>query len=170
MALAGIHIAVDGESILLYSPFHPAMPPAARRIGGRWTGEAWRFDARDELDARELARAVYGTDGDDDAELVDVRFTITEPVRALRGGVYFGGRLVARAVGRDSGAWLGDGVLQVDGPPPQSSGSSRRWETMLYPGTYEIRDVPEPAIPASDDWVASCEIVRRHARAGGDSE
>ena len=170
MALAGIHVEVDDESVLLFAPYHPAIPPAARRIGGRWTGEAWRFDARDEMDARELARAVYGTDGDDNAEIVDVRFTIAEPVRALRGGVYFAGRVIARASGRDSGAWLGDGVLQVDGESPLSCGSARRWETMLQPGTYEIRDVPEPAIHTSEDRAASCEIVRRHARAGGAAE
>ena len=163
MALAGVRVEVNEQSVLVYSPYHPAIPSAARRLGGRWTGEAWRFDPRDETDVRALARSVYGTDGDDGAALVDALLTVSEPVRAVRGSVYFAGRVIASARGRDSGAWLGDGILQVDGPAPQSCGSARRWETMLHPGTYEVRDVPEPALALSDDSAVDWEIVRRHA-------
>ena len=159
MTLAGVRVVLTDQSVLLYSPYHPETPPAARRLGGRWTGVAWRFDARDEASVRELARSVYGTDGDDNAPIVDALLTVTEPVRTLRGGVYFGGRAIASATGRDSGAWLGDGVVQLAGSPPRSGGSSRRWETLLAPGSYEVRDVPEPALVGVPG--ISWEIVRR---------
>ena len=159
MALAGVRVVATDQSVVLYSPYHPEVPPAARRLGGRWTGDAWRFDARDEASVRELARSVYGTDGDDNAPIADARLTVTETVRTLRGSVYFGGRAIASATGRDSGAWLGAGVIQLTGSSPRSGGSSRRWETLLAPGTYEVRDVPEPALVGAPG--ITWEIVRR---------
>jgi hypothetical protein len=91
-----------------------------------------------------LCHEIYGTDGSAVAvsDLVTARVTITTTWYEDRAGLFAGGRLVARAFDRDSGARLGDGVIILRGNAT-SGGSRKNWETRIQGGSiFEIRDLP----------------------------
>ena len=161
---------IKGENggLATRTPFHPAFPARARKLGGRWDGKYWTFDARDESRVRELCREIYGTDGEDEAasDRVTVRVTVGGGGwNARRQGLYLCGREVARAFGRDSGAKLGEGVVVLEGGFT-SGGSVKNWETQARPGTvFEMRDVPRRAVAAvgngTDDGL-TLEVIEEH--------
>lgn len=152
--MSNVSILPSGTGkILVLSPYHPDFPAKAKRLGGRFTTapeKGWIFDARDEQRVRELLVKVYGTDGTPvpKSQLLTVR---TDPSKCdVRGGgagaeLWLAGRQVARALGRDSGARLGDGVVVVSGGF-SSGGSVKNYKVAYRAGTvFELRDVPREA-------------------------
>lgn len=133
----------DGK-IYAESPYHPALPSPAKKLGGKWQTPYWVFDERDDERVRAMYKEIYGTDGDDAPDLVTLRITVKdEPWSAWRTGVFLAGRLIARATERDSGAILGNGVVIIEGKEPTSGGSLVNWSTIIREGTVlELRDVP----------------------------
>jgi hypothetical protein len=139
----------DSPAILCRTPYHPAFVEQARRLGGRWSpaSRAWIFDCRDRDRVEALCREVYGTAGEDDCDLVSVRIRARTDLYGAQEAVYFAGRVVAQARGRDSGARLGQGVVQIAGDQPRSGGSARYWHTIVFAGSeFELRDLPRPAV------------------------
>lgn len=141
-----VRIERTGDAVVLAAPYHPDLPARAKALGGRWDGRAWRFDGRDEARARELARSIYGTDGEDNPELVTFRVTLTER-DATQQELWLAGRLVARRPGRDIPVRLGDGVIMVSGQFPSRAGSARHPELGGVGVVLEVRDVPRPVVP-----------------------
>ena len=126
------------------TPFNGTFVLGARKLAGKWKGEAWHFPASQEERVRRLCREVYGADGKC-ADLVTLQLRFPELHEAERRAVFIAGREVVRATGRDSGAWLGEGVVLVSGEVG-SGGSAKYWTTRIEPGTtIEILDVPRPA-------------------------
>jgi hypothetical protein len=143
-----IKITVQGDKITTQTPYNPDFPARAKKLGGKWQAstKSWMFDARDEGRVRELVSDIYGTDGDNTGELVDVRVTIKEDWSEWRQGLFLYGKNVARAYGRDSGATIGDGVSIESGQGFTSSGSMKNWRTKALEGTvFILRDVPRKA-------------------------
>lgn len=140
-----ITIKSDAGRTTCSSPYHPDFPKRARNLGGKWSGSAWVFDSRDEERVRQLCRDIYGTDGSavEPADLVTVRITIEDNWNAPnRGSIWFAGRQIARAWGRDSGAKLGDGVVLLEGRAA-SGGSRNNWYAFIRgPAVIEVRDLP----------------------------
>lgn len=130
--------------VLLKSPYNPDLPGPARELGGKWDGESWVFDARDEEAVAELARAVYGTDGRSPS--ID---TVTLLVKAddldhrnASKSLWFAGRQVVYVTGRDSGARLADGIIVRSGKF-KSGGSMKNYQVVYAADTIvEIRDLP----------------------------
>jgi hypothetical protein len=136
-----IHIATDGKNTTARSPYHPDLPARAKALGGKWDGDAWTFDARDEARVQAMYREIYGTDGTD-GDLVTIRCSFRLDYEADKNAIFIGGREVARARGRDSGATIGDGVVFVAGSAT-SGGSAKNWKTIIREGSVvEIRDMP----------------------------
>lgn len=147
------------QSVALTSPYHPDLPRAARHLGGHWSGERWFFDLRDEAGVRSLAREIYGTDGDDGAELVTVRLRLNAG-RTWTDELYWGGRQIARRFSRDSHVQLGDDVVVVTGGFPAHGGSRKNPAVAAEEGTVlEVRDVPAPAALKPCGW-AEVELPR----------
>lgn len=143
--MSKVNITRSGNEISVSSPFNPAFVRRAKYLGGKWNAETkvWTFDARDEEDVRALCLDIYGIDGSP-VKLVDVRVTYNYSECSDRDAIYFCGREIARAWGRDSGAKLGNGVKLVKGKV-HSGGSVKNWATIIEKGTVlVIRDVPEP--------------------------
>lgn len=73
-----------------------------------------------------------------------------------------GGRTIARAYGRDTGAKAGDGVI-VDAGKIDSAGSAKNWKTVAREGTViRVLDVPRAtaeALCAADHQAYRVEIV-----------
>lgn len=145
--MSDVTITTTESQVRVHSPYNPAFPDEAKKLGGKWQADskAWVFDARDESRVRELCREVYGTDGSDDGDQVTLKITIHDEIGARHQALYFAGRQVARAWGRDSGARLGEGVVVLEGGFG-SGGSVKNWRTKARAGTvFELRDVPRPA-------------------------
>ena len=143
-----VQIERAGDAVKLAAPYHPALPNQAQALGGRWdpVERVWRFDARDEARVRELARSIYGTDGEDNPELVTIRVTLTRR-EASRQELWLAGRLVAKRRNWDLPVSLGNGVIIVKGKFPWTGGTSKS-PTLGGEGVVlEIRDVPRPAVP-----------------------
>jgi excisionase family DNA binding protein len=146
-----IKITTEGTKTTLTSPYHPDLPAAARKLGGRFDGatKAWKFDARDESRVRDLARQVYGTDGDTAIELVTVRLDLDRLSDAPN--LWFAGREVARRPGRDDSVRLGENVIVIEGGFAGSGGSMKYPRLVAKDGTIlEVRDLPRAAVEAED--------------------
>lgn len=157
----GIKMEVAGGRVMIYSPYNRAFVARARKLGGSWdsTGKAWKFDERDVERVKSLVADVYGHYFDSDVEIVDVRITSADGIEIYRKPIYCGPREVARAWGRDSGAKLGDGVVQLEGRI-MSGGSVKNWQTRCSAGSvFEVRDFPKAQVEKIDRDTWDVEIV-----------
>src|SRR4051812_31627904 len=109
-----VKIEVDGNALRVVSPYDPAFVSRAKALGGKWSAPAWVFDARDEGRVRELCAELYGSDGST-SDVVTLRATYEGGKGKGQKPIYCGGRTVARAFGRDSGAKLGEGIVLLEG-------------------------------------------------------
>ncbi|KLU62304.1 hypothetical protein CEB3_c13480 [Peptococcaceae bacterium CEB3] len=147
-----VRIAMNANKLTMQSPFHPDLPEKARALGGKFaqTEKVWVFDPRDEERVRELAREIYGTDGETVVKTVAVRLHLDQ-FAFDEDKIWFGGRRVAVRMYRDSAVQLGEGVIILAGGFPRSGGSARY--PMLNPETgtvLEVRDVPESLVKEED--------------------
>lgn len=148
----------DGK-IALHSPFHPALPAAAKARGGTWDkrGECWVFDSRDEEAVRAIARSIFGTDGSDAPRLVTVQHRVTGADASLQ-ALWFGGRQVAHRSVRDAAVRLGAGTVITSGDFPGSGGSSHYPQLRGAGTVLEVRDVPVSLVVVDDDtWIVSAD-------------
>lgn len=141
-----VDLEITDKTITVSSPYHPDFPSRARKLGGSWhsTSKTWTFDVRDLERVKELCRSIFGEDGTDEITLnvVTLRVTVTSEWHEERDSLFLAGRMIARAVGRDSGARLGNGIVLLDGKIT-SGGSAKYWCTVAEKGTvFELRDVP----------------------------
>ena len=166
--MSGIKMEVAGGRVMIYSPYNRTFVARAKKLGGKWmaAGKAWTFDERDADRVKALVGDVYGHFFDADVELVDVRITCSEIVEADRKPIMCGPREVARAWGRDSGAKLGDGVVQLEGRV-YSGGSVKNWDTRASAGSvFEVRDYPKAQVEKIDAETWAVEIVAQREAEG----
>jgi hypothetical protein len=133
-----------GPRLSVICPYHPNFPPAARALGGKWDPDrkTWWFDPRDEEDVRATLRKIYGHDGDQEVELVDVEFRL-DPEREYPQSLFVFGRQLAYRPARDAPVRLGEGVRVLAGRFANSAGS-RRYPAIGRPHDVVllVRDVP----------------------------
>lgn len=165
-----IKMEIAGGRVMIYSPYNRTFVARAKKLGGKWmaAGKAWTFDERDADRVKALVGDVYGHFFDADVELVDVRITCAEVVEADRKPIMCGPREVARARGRDSGAKLGDGVVQLEGRI-YSGGSVKNWDTRASAGSvFEVRDYPKAQVEKIDRDTWEVEIVSEGTAEGAE--
>lgn len=152
----------DARRVVLQAPYHPECPAWAKEIGGRWDRDlkVWHFDVRDEGRVRELARAVYGTDGAGSTVSVRLRLHGCRMKREF----WFAGRLLASRPGRDADVRLGDGVILEDGSWP-ASGRDAGAGSVANPIIGEprgvvllVRDLPEAHSDVEEIKGGDCEF------------
>jgi len=139
-----IHIERTDKSLMVSSPYVPQLPKKARDLGGKWdsTNKIWVFDLRDETRVQRLYEDTYGEWPGAEAIKVDIQLTAIGIPWGDKSSIFFGGREIARAYGRDSGAKLGNGVVVLKGGF-DSGGSVKNWATKALEGTViELRDIP----------------------------
>lgn len=128
--------------IKVKSPYNRRFVDEAKNLGGKWAAPYWVFDIRDEARVRGLCLHHYCEDGASPVEKVTIRASFPKGAYAGRDAITVGGRYVATATGRDSGAKLGTGVVLLSGKF-RSGGSVKNWATVADEGTEVlIRDVP----------------------------
>lgn len=161
-----VKITTDEKRVFVSAPYNPDFPHRAKRLGGKWSakGKAWAFDIRDEERIRNVCLEVFGDDGSAQ-NLITLRCTYAPelfpaPMSTLS-TKYLAGREVARAMSRDGGIDLGEGVVIIKGW--LGSGGSVKNPTIRYDeeGTvFEIRDVVEAAARnALDEHPGLIEII-----------
>lgn len=133
------------DRILCTTPFHPDFAARAKKLGGRWepSEKSWRFDRRDEASVRALCVRLFGTDGSPEtaSDVLTIRAS-SDVCESRADSLWLAGRQVARVLGRDSGAKLGDGVVVLSGSFG-SGGSVKNPRITVREGTtFELRDVP----------------------------
>ena len=147
------------NSILVQSPYSPDLPARAKTLSGRWNGEAWSYPIAAEEQVRSLYMDIYG-EWDISVETVTL-ICVAERGYAEKGPLTLGGRIVARAWGRDSGARTGDGVIILDGGFC-SGGSMKNWVTRVN-GSVEFKLIDVARSKAQQlikdpEWCDSIEI------------
>ncbi len=138
-----VRIEKSSTKIFVESPYNSKFVAKARDLGGKWEAPRWVFDIRDEECVRALCLEIYGENGRF-CEKVTLRAVFAPGVGKLGDSIYLGGRVIATAFGRDSGAKIGAGVVVLNGGF-SSGGSVKNWKTVTHSENGAIvlvRNVP----------------------------
>jgi len=161
--MSTINITRTDTQISIVSPYSPDLPKRARSLSGRWDSahRVWVFPRAAEPQVRDLYMDVYGTWDDMPQDTVTIRCAATD-AHEHTGSLTLGGRVIATAYGRDSGARTADGVIVVEGGFC-STGSVKNWytSTKKVGVTFRVLDVPRAkaeALVANTEWCDSIEI------------
>src|SRR5689334_11041243 len=128
------------NALCLYAPYHPSLPAKARDLGGKWSGQYWWFDKRDEQRVREMTKEIYGTDGEEVTDTVTVR--IDASGWSGKREIFSLGRQIVSRFSRDSRVRLGDGVILISGGFSSSGGSRNHPCIDNNDAILLVRDVP----------------------------
>jgi hypothetical protein len=155
-----INAQKNDNTLLIKSPYNSDFVDGARDLGGEWNPdcESWSFPIWREEAVSLLCARVYGVAiSEMDAAPVNVRITARSDIKCEKGPVMFAGRVLVKAFGRDSGAFMGDGCALISGEKA-SGGSVKNWCTIIREGAVlEMMNVlPAQAID-DDNW--SVEII-----------
>ncbi|NUF49542.1 hypothetical protein [Gilliamella sp. ESL0250] len=140
------------KTIQVKTQFNPDFACAARKIGGKYdySLKAWCFDERNIDLVKAALLDIFGTDGYNQS-VVDVEITVKKKILGEQSPIYLGGRIIAQARGRDSGATIGDGVVFIE-KSPTSGGSVKNWSTKVEEGLkFKILDLYEGALKFLDN-------------------
>lgn len=124
----------EGITTLKHHTYNQIMVEECRRLAGKWdaTESVWVFDKFVEEEVEKLD-ALFND------EQVTVILTATEDCYMDRDGLNFCGYGIAVALGRDSGAKLKEGIVQLSGTI-SSGGSMKNWVTRATEGsTFKMR-------------------------------
>lgn len=136
--------------LYIFAPYHSKFVRKIKRVGSaRWDPEhgAWVVNAEYIEAVRKIMTDVYGeSDIPAEGKRYDVKLTFHEDYRCTRDGVFFFGKCLAYARGRDGGAKVGEGVCYLDGDC-MSGGSMRYWQSIVKKGSVVmVYDVPETLV------------------------
>jgi len=141
---------IETKTVKMQSPYNPMLPEKARKIGGEWDGTYWVFNIRVLGDVNDLYDLIYGEHGQEDVKRCVVTLKFDKYYEA-KSGVYFFGKLIARATGRDSGIreYGKDAVIKGNA---DSCGSFKNWATEVD-GEVDLYDVPVLIAENWKDWI-----------------
>lgn len=140
------------NTIQVETQYNPEFANLARKIGGKfdYSLKAWCFDERNIDLVKAALLDIFGTDGYNQS-VVDIEVTVKKKILGEQSPIYLGGRIIAQARGRDSGATIGDGVVFIE-KSPTSGGSVKNWLTKVEEGSkFKILDLYEGALKFLDN-------------------
>lgn len=151
----------SGETLRVVSPYNPSVNKTFRRLGGAFDREttSWVLPASVEKEVREALMNEFGDDGEQ-IDRVNVRIRAKDDLEGWQDPIFYSGRIVAQARGRDSGAKPGEQVSHVAGEA-SSGGSVKNWMTVIGEGAeFIVQDVPRTAAVDDADFEV-IEIIER---------
>lgn len=156
-------ITVENGTAKVFTPYHKMFVENIKNIGGRkWcpSEKCWTVPESEIGTVRKYMQEVFGETDLPDAEgKVTVKVTFTADAIAERGAVVLFGKTIARAIGRDSGARVGDEATLIEGKI-DSGGSARNWRTVVEEGTtFTVRNVPRAALEMDTEYDVTTEIL-----------
>lgn len=136
----------DGKAYI-YTPYNSKFVQKIKRVSSaKWDPKhgAWVVNVEYVPAVRKIMADVYGeSDIPAEGKRYDIKLTFHKECSRECDGVYFFGKCLAYAYGRDSGAKIGEGVCYLDGDC-KSGGSVRRWQSIVKKGSVVmVYDVPE---------------------------
>ena len=146
-----VYIEKTRRGLEVVSDFHPDFNAGAQRLKRRFDAatKANIFDLDDEDAVRALCREVYGTDGSDNVDLVDVECTLM-PTTADE--VFAFGRQLAKRFDYQTKVKLGRAVVVKSGSFPRQAGDLLNPQlfqsTTEEPVVLTIHDVPVTLVNA----------------------
>lgn len=140
-------VTKNGKSqILVCLEYFPEAISKIKKLGKvNWDSamKGWVVDENFEDDVKDILVEFYGTDGSFRPKTINIEITALEDIEMLRKPVLFAGKVIAAAYGRDSGARLGDNVVQRSGEI-DSAGSAAYWKTTVSKGScFKVLHVNE---------------------------
>jgi hypothetical protein len=156
---------LDGGRVAVQSPYHAEFVCRSRAMAGKWDASrrAWIFPVEVLEQVRTLLRDTYGRDNQP-TDTVRLRVNWDAlPAEGDMGGVdsiVVGGREIARAFGRDSGARIGEDIVVVSGGFG-SGGSRKNWRLTCRNNTvFDILRLPVAmAHRLEEHYPEACRIV-----------
>lgn len=139
-----IQLTIVDDKIKVVTPYNEGFVQKCRNLRGTFKGGAWWFDDSILDYVREAMINFFGTTGETPFETCTLLITNFSDYEGC-GPVILFGRTIARAFGRDSGAWLGDDVVFISGTYT-SRGSVKNWNTTVSNATFEIKNFPIPSL------------------------
>jgi hypothetical protein len=149
-------------SIEVNSPYSPDLPSRAKLLSGKWDREntAWSFPIAAEPQIKELYLDIYGEWDDMPIDTVNL-MCVCSGAYMEKCSLALGGRIIASATGRDSGARTAPGVIVLEGKFT-SGGSVKNWRTICKEGTmFRLLNVPRAkalSLVANPEWCSSIEF------------
>lgn len=152
--------------IKVKSPYSPELPKKARQISGVWDPgfRLWLFPIEAEPQVRRLYVSLYGEWDDLPEDTVNLICECNEYAEEDKGPLTLGGRIIASAYGRDSGAKTEQGVIVISGGFG-SAGSMKHWVT--YTNSVKFKLIKVPRIKANElikdpEWCDSIKIEKEN--------
>jgi hypothetical protein len=124
----------QGIVTLKHDRYNSILVKECKKLAGKWDADekAWVFDSFVEDEVEDLDILFNG-------EEVTVILTATDDCYMDAAPIDFCGYRIATAFGRDSGAKLAEGIVQLSGTI-KSGGSSKNWVTRISEGsTFKIK-------------------------------
>lgn len=146
--MANFEIKIENGKAQVFTPYNAEFVSRIKLLGGRWnpSQKCWTVVEDAVEDVRAAMRNIYGQDDQPVSETVDVILTFDNAVSIWRGPVTILGRTIASAMGRDSGARVGENVMFLEGAP-KSGGSVKNWHTIVPAGcVVKLPNLPKMAI------------------------
>ena len=158
---ATFEITTEGNTARITTPYNPAFVDRIKRLGGRWDSvhRVWAVSLDRIEETRAAMRAIYGRDDVEPADLQTVTVRTVKDSNDYELTVSLFGVSLARAKGRDSGGYPGDGVHFLEGFP--KSGGSRNNPYCYIPAgaVFKIDEVPAAKLSDVPSWaeiISSC--------------
>ena len=118
-----VKILKENGIIKVKSPYNETFVKKARGIKGKWDGEYWCFDNKNEDVLKEFLIEIYGTDGETFYKTVRVELDLDKYEGATSTTVKIGELVIAERLGRDKDVLLSKDTVIVSGGFPSSGGS-----------------------------------------------
>lgn len=167
------------EKIILTTDYNPEVVTEARKLNGAWDAysKTWNFDIRDLDRVKAFLLKIFGTDGETEAETVDVKVFLDKMpskayVHTYGQSVFALGRQLAIRKFRDSKVNLGDNVTILEGGFPSYGGSQKNPRLNHEDDTILlVRDVPRKVVESDELWCSDCyEIVGEEKKKTAESD
>ena len=146
--MCNFEIKINDGKASVFTPYNTEFISRVKLLGGRWNPSAkcWTVNENAVDDVRAAMRAVYGQDDQPVSETVDVILRFEDEVSVWHDSVTILGRTIASAMGRDSGARVGEDVMFLEGKPI-SGGSVKNWHTIVPAGcVVKLPNLPKTAL------------------------
>lgn len=110
-----VKILKENGIIKVKSPYNETFVKKARGIKGKWDGEYWCFDDKNEDLLKEILIEIYGTDGETFYKTVRVELELDKYEGATSTTVKIGELVIAERLGRDKEVLLSKDTIIVSG-------------------------------------------------------
>ena len=151
MCKVSIKTGKESGKLYVFTPYNADFVRDVKRINGVWSGSnrAWVVEPVMKDQLKKLLVKHYGETGEEQKRTYKIVATRTHEERLA--SVTAGGLVIASAMGRDSGAKVGEGVYMLEGDI-DSTGSVKNWNTWVKEGSiFQVEMTDEQASRAANE-------------------